>query len=490
MGELATFGFIVTGILPRQFSIYLAAGIILYILFASLEDSAIFFVRSIPLFLALPLAPNFDNFNTWRLVSSVIFLKFLLIEIKSEKLGVFQYLNLKRYKKENLLLVLLLILAAVSVVPAQDKVIAVKRIIYFVNLGLIGIVIFHLAQKYQYFTSRAVRNIIIPVLIVTAVGFIQLISTYLVDIYRFVDIWGRKIQLNQFGADWSHIAVELGNTWFAYYGDQLSLRVFSLFPDSHSFSIFLLLGLPAVFAFTKGYKRAAVVIPIYLIMILSGTRGIWAGSIAAVMLAVIIFFWNKKINLVLNRQKIFKDISLSLIVFFSLFFVAFPIFASPQFLLAKGDSDLLRNRLKSIINFGETSNAQRIEIWKKSFVSIKEKPIVGVGLGNFPVVLGQDISLGRAGSSAHNIYLHIIAEMGVIAGITVIWFLWLLFKKTYQNFTKSYQEVNTIYFGAVVLFLPWVLVYSLTDVALFDERAFSLFVVSSALILAGKDNGK
>ena len=175
-----------------------------------------------------------------------------------------------------------------------------------------------------------------------------------------------------------------------------------------------------------------------------------------------------------------------MLVFFLLFAVAYLIFVSPQFLLSKGDWALFGERIKSIIDFGETSNSQRIEIWKASLESIIKHPLLGVGIGNFPVVLDQRIFLARAGSSAHNIYLHIAAEMGILALVTAIWFLWGVFKKSYDNFISERDPFRVSYFAGTILFVPWVLIYSLTDVALFDERAFLLFITTISLILATK----
>jgi len=130
-------------------------------------------------------------------------------------------------------------------------------------------------------------------------------------------IWGEGIQCRQFGEQWCNIAVRLGNTWFAYYGEQLSLRVFSLFPDSHSFPQFVLLGIPAILAAfrreildpkpetlskfkiqnSKFKTRISLTITLsllFLIIILSGTRGIWAASIGVVLLVFVIIFYTKK----------------------------------------------------------------------------------------------------------------------------------------------------------------------------------------------------
>src|SRR3989344_5469305 len=76
--ELLIFGLIITGILPRSAALFLGAGLAIYTLAASLENATILFVRSIPVFLALPLTDTFDNFNTWRILSGIIFLKFLI----------------------------------------------------------------------------------------------------------------------------------------------------------------------------------------------------------------------------------------------------------------------------------------------------------------------------------------------------------------------------------------------------------------------------
>lgn len=491
--EVAVFALIITGVLPRAVVPYFAVSLAIYVLFAPLEDATVFFVRSIPFFLAIPITQTFDNFNVWRILSVIIFLKWL-----------WQIPDLKQKIKDNhrsklsFVLHILVIFSLLSIIPSPDKMLAVKRILYFLNLSLIGFVVMDLAQK-GGFTRRLIKNISIPTIAVALVGFIQLVLTYFVDIYQFMRIWGEGIQCNQFGSQWCYIAVHVGNTWFAYYGEQLSLRMFSLFPDSHSFPQFLLLGLPAIFAvalaglvkehhvslkkmITTRPPLSIVWVPvIFLASILSGTRGIWAASLGAVLFAGFFIYKAK------GRRKILIYLTSYTALFFILFAVALPIFESPQFLLSKPDALLLEKRIESILDFGETSNSQRIAIWKATLGSIKRHPFLGVGIGNFPIVLNQKLVLAKAGSSAHNIYLHIAAEIGIPASIFVVWFLWILIQKIYQNFVASKDWMIVVYNGAALIFIPWILVYCLTDVALFDERAFLFFVTTVSLILATKN---
>ncbi len=502
--HLVFVGLILVGKLPRELVLYETGLLVLYFLFASVEDGLIFFVRSIPLFIAIPLTANYDNLNQWRILAIILFLKWIFTWETWHYVGTALILFLRKpwlVVKEfpwSTILKVLFWLSLLSLLYAPDKIEGLKRIIYFFNAGLIGIVISFPARS-EAFIKRLIKNITIPVIIVVLVGVAQVVATYFMDIYQFMRVWGEGIQMREFGTMWSYIATHVGNTWFAYFGDQLSLRVFSLFPDSHSFPIFLLLGLPAFFAwtlikplgqaakmrdmlFTRG-KIAVLWIPlIFLMLILSGTRGIWAGGVAMVFWVILALVYMRHTKAGRAHINIFNYLSYYLVIFFLLFAVAYPILASPQFLVSKGNSLLMEQRLRSILDFNETSIKQRLEIWNKSLVSIKHNPLVGIGIGNFPVVLGQNIQLSKAGSSAHNIYLQVAAEMGLPALLAFIWFLWLVLKRTYDRFVKSSEPIYQAYFGGLLITLPWVLVYLMTDVAIFDERALLLCVATLAIV--------
>ena len=220
-----------------------------------------------------------------------------------------------------------------------------------------------------------------------------------------------------------------------------------------------------------------------LAAILSGTRGIWAASIGVVVLVPLWLLWFRIAGVEKTRRQLFIRISSFLCVFFLLFFIAWPIFVSPQFLVGKADTGLLKNRIRSVIDFGETSNALRLVIWKASVTSITHHPLLGVGIGNFPVVLNQNIALSRAGSTAHNLYLHVAAEMGVFAALEVIVLLGASILSAYRQYIRTSSSLQ-VFTGGLLLFLPWVYAYVLTDPILFDERVFLLWTVTLAIVWA------
>ncbi len=478
LSEIALFALIVVGVVPRGFAWVLAALIIWYSLRATLQDAVILFVMSIPLFIALPITSAFDNFNTWRIISLVIAGRALWNRGTRATLW-----NWVKTDNTARWLGILLLLAVLSLIGSQYPLTGIKRIIYFVNLSLVPIVLGAMVRQGKLATERVIKALIAPTAIVVIVGFVQLVSTYVMDVYQFMRVWGEGIQLHQFGTEWSLIATHVGNTWLAYYGDQLSLRVFSLFPDSHSFPTFVLLGIPAILAFAwqRARRFAAWIAFVFLMVILSGTRGIWAASLGVVSLVFILLFAMRKLHVAEMRYYAFKHSAKYLILFFLMFLIAWPLFISPQFLLSKGDFGMFAGRLRSIIDFGETSNAQRIAIWNKSIESIARHPLLGVGIGNFPVVLNQDILFARAGSTAHNLYLHVGAEMGLPAMLIVIGLLVHVWLVAWRWFVSA-QGPSLTYAAALLLYLPWVYAYVLTDPIIFDERVFLMFATTLALV--------
>ena len=83
----------------------------------------------------------------------------------------------------------------------------------------------------------------------------------------------------------------------------------------------------------------------------------------------------------------------------------------------------LGNRAYSIISSPDSSISQRVLIWKDALTIIAERPLLGVGLGNYPLTVNPHADY-RDPYYAHNLYLDIAVEMGIFTAL--IWIALIL----------------------------------------------------------------
>ncbi len=94
------------------------------------------------------------------------------------------------------------------------------------------------------------------------------------------------------------------------------------------------------------------------------------------------------------------------------------------------------SRFISSFDAAEGSNAGRILIWQNAIEVFKQNPVIGVGVGNYPLTQDEFIS-SRSPINAHNTYLEIVTELG-LSGL-LLWLgmltsaLWLLFRNAKNN---------------------------------------------------------
>ncbi len=479
------------GILPREAFLFLGALIITFCTRSSLEDCVFFIARSIPLFVALPLTSSFDSFNIWRIIVFIVFIKFVFQKNVAPRVKKGVSLFFKKPKsaytqyKIEFLILGLFIINALSLFVAQDTLIGIKRLIYFSNLGMLFFVVREVINEENLPTLAL--DIGLSSMVVILTGFVQLISTYFLSIDMFANFWALQIQRALYGNAWANIVIN-ANTWFAYFQDTIHLRMFASFPDSHSFPLFLIMALVFIIwlffkALQKRHRRAytygLLIASGVFEIVLSGTRGVWAAIIFPLFTLMYIIIRYREYRL----SGLVAIAPLLLFIFFLPF--SSLIFGSQQFRLSgnAGQEEILFRRIKSIIDISETSNNGRIFIWKETLKSIKNHPLLGVGIGNFPTILKQNPTAIKAGSSAHNIYLHIMAESGIGGFILFMLILYEILRNALR--LSQGREEGARLFGLLSFFyIIWILCYSMTDVAIFDERSFLMLMILTGAIFA------
>lgn len=95
----------------------------------------------------------------------------------------------------------------------------------------------------------------------------------------------------------------------------------------------------------------------------------------------------------------------------------------------------------------------RISVWANTLAMIGDHPVLGVGLGNWNVeypfyhtrvFVDRQMGLKTQFRNAHNDYLEIVAELGVIGGLLIVWVAVAIFRKFLKVLADETHEFRTM----------------------------------------------
>jgi len=135
---------------------------------------------------------------------------------------------------------------------------------------------------------------------------------------------------------------------------------------------------------------------------------------------------------------------------------------------------------------GEISGGTRVTIDRDTLRMFAQKPILGWGLGTFPVVYPQFRSFYTNFfiNEAHNDYLQFLAEMGLAGLAIILWFLIALYRRAWSKIGNWNSEVTGALTLACLLGVTGILVHSLVDFNLQIPANASFFYVYCSLAAA------
>lgn len=559
--EMLIVFFMAFGLIPREFSYLVLIMLAASFIKLNLLDSLKLFILSIPFFVALPASALSDSMSVWRFLIVVLFLKtvyekykFYLKNCHSEfisesaeikGLTILQFLKqiaekiekaggcrkkilkqvqngINQMSKSNyyrlvLLTALFLIIAALSLLFAQNVGVGIKKILFLTNIFLLFPIVIY-SVKNESDLAEIIKFIFYSSAIVVFIGYLQFLSTFFIPLYDFWQFWAGNIIKALYGEGLS-VLLAYSNTWFSYYRNSPpTLRMFSVMPDSHSFAMLVIISMPVilslVFRYKEKYQRKkclfAALILFFTAVFFSGSRGAWAASLFALIAALYLFYgFNKPM---LNLKSIFpiktfnfkreeinsKLIIYSVVLFFILAPVSFLILGKNQeaqifqqgLSMSDKERSMIFERALSIYDFSETSNKGRLQIWKETAISISYNPILGVGFGNYPLILGEKLSASKKGSSAHSIYLDIAAETGILGMIVFILIAAEILRFSYNLFFTLKTEYLKILAGSFFVYFSWIFAYSIFDVVIFNDKVLIFTVILVGILYAAGGEGR
>ncbi len=478
------------GLVPREAVLVWTGLAVFYMIFSSVQDALYLTIMSIPLFVALPVSESFDTMANWRILIAVLFLclffkKGISISLIKNQDGRWKIKeNVKHYLVEYLSWVFLAI-GTLSILVADYKTLAIKKLLFLINIFLLFLIIRNLLARVRSKESiiKIWQAAAVGGIAAVGVALIQFLVVLFVPLYNFWQFWADKVIGVLYDQNLAHL-LSYSNTWFAYYSAAPpTLRLFSVFPDSHSSAMFLILAVPiflGLAVYFSDNKRRRVFFGLAAALALfgivfSGSRGAWLSILPVILVAF--YFSFKKI-----APQIIQKLMLGFLIFMALFIFSkgYPfLFYKIQSWQGGGATSTFSffERARSISDTDELSNKSRLEIWRASAKSLLNHPFLGVGLGNYVTVLGEDIAAAKKGASAHNLYLDIATEIG-IPGVLILIAIFLEILRTAWLVFHTSQEPYFKIFGLVFgLYFLWVMIYSLFDVVLLNDKVLLFFMV-------------
>lgn len=141
-------------------------------------------------------------------------------------------------------------------------------------------------------------------------------------------------------------------------------------------------------------------------------------------------------------------------------------------LLAVWINPMLLERLVSIVNPVDTSSALRLALWESSLAMLLDHPLSGIGWGAYWLVYpSYDFFINNSETTiyhAHNMFLHIGAELGFLGLGSFIWLLASLVRLTVVSYRDCRRpDVCGVTLGLIAAFVALIF-NGLTDYVLFN----------------------
>jgi len=249
-------------------------------------------------------------------------------------------------------------------------------------------------------------------------------------------------------------------------------RVLGLFGNVNFFAEYLIVPLPiavSLFLVSRNkFKKILLLIAslaMGISLIVTFTRGSYLGLGVSLIFMFLLFIISRGKNFIKNNKKFFIAILVAITIITFLFVIPTPLNKSGTVI------SQIKNRISVTQLTQDSSIKRRIATWKFTVLMIKDHPLLGSGIGTYKYNTlryqaeffgqGENRSLYPHGfaDKAHNEYLQLWAEMGIV-GLGI--FIWLII--SYFSYgLKMLRKIKDEYRQGIVIGLMGAVVAVLVD---------------------------
>lgn len=195
--------------------------------------------------------------------------------------------------------------------------------------------------------------------------------------------------------------------------------------------IISLMVLPFVLSTDTGKKERlfflVVFVPTLIALVLTNTRSAWLGLVFGIIVMSVLFY-----------RKLFGLLVIAIILFF--------LFAPAH----------QTDRAKSIVDFSNSTNVGRFNMWTTGIRMWKDKPILGFGdIDLYKTYLTYRTPTGdEPAGHLHNNYIHLLVILGAAGLMTVLFLFFMILKTEYKIFLFNRADpfLRNISLGAISVF--------------------------------------
>lgn len=261
----------------------------------------------------------------------------------------------------------------ISVSFSIDKTNSLKEIYKYIS----GILLFFIATSLTYKDKvRFVHSIVLAGLIISLLSIYQ----YFFGFQHTLEYMTKEKNASSFALDYIQ-----------------RRRIFFPFVTPNLLAGYLIMIMPLALI---NKNVSWFIIPLSFALLLTKSLG----ALLSIFVALVIYFY---LSGKLGKKKGF--IFLGLLIIIGLIFIT--------------RSSTQKQHLQPIF-----STLMRLNYWKDTLRIIKTRPFTGAGIGNFNLPLSR---------YAHNSYLQIWAEMGILGIISILWLIIAAFKSAFNNIKNS-----------------------------------------------------
>lgn len=379
-----------------------------------------------------------------RIIIPILFLTTLFFVLKNKNWSIFK-------NKITYFVLAFLALAVFSLLFSDNFSWSGRKLLFLLSITPVYFVTIYLLDIKNK-KCAAATFLVIGAFLVAFLGIVQFLAQFIFGIDPVYAFLAKNIMPFFLGNSFSK-AVLAYPSWLVASEGTTYMRAFSLFPDPHMFSYYLGMLIPwsiGLWAISKNHRKVFFTFSAFLIVadIFTFTRGSYVALIASSLTI-----------LPLVSKKIAKKLIIGIITLF--------------LLLTLAPHNAVSGRLVSSFDVQEGSNQGRIENWKQALNIITKNPL-GVGIGTYSLAVNPDADY-REPIYAHNLYLDIAAELGIISLLVFITLLFFAFRNFWILSKKE------PFFIAGVASLMIFAVHSLVETPLYSVHALTLFLIIIAI---------